>query len=59
MTGPVKIDQVSTKYTISQNGKYLDFCVQYLLSVNCETLAIKLCFDGENVTSIALADDYL
>ena len=57
VTGPARIDQVSTKYTISQNGKYLEFYVQYLLSVNCETLAIKLCFNGENFTSIALADD--
>ena len=45
------------KKTISQNGKYLEVCVQYLPSVNCETLAIKLWFDGENFTSIALADD--
>ena len=57
VTGPAKMDQVDTKYTISQNGKYLEFCVQYLPSVNCETLAIKLWFDGENFTSIALADD--
>ena len=57
VTGPVKTDQVGTKYTISQNGKYFEFCVQYLLSVNCKTLAIKLCCDGENFTSIALADD--
>ena len=30
MTGPDKRDQVGTKYTISQNSKYLEFCVQSL-----------------------------
>ena len=34
VTGPVKRDQVGTKYIISQNGIYLEFYVQYLLSVN-------------------------
>ena len=50
------------KYTTSQNGKYLEFCVQYLLSINKyytqrKLLAIKLFIDGKNFTSIALADE--
>ena len=57
VTGPVKRDQVGTKYIISKHGKYPEFCVQYLLSVSCKMLAIKLFFDGEYFTSIALADD--
>ena len=57
VTGPAKRNQVGTKYIISQNGKYLEFCVQYLLSISCKLLAIELFFDGENFTSISLADD--
>ena len=56
MTGPAKRDQVGTKYTISHNGKYLEFCAHYLLSVSSKVLPIKLCIDGKNVTSVALAD---
>ena len=56
VTGPAKRDQVGTKYTISLNGKYLEFCVQYLVSVSCTTLPIKLCFDGKIFTLIAVAD---
>ena len=33
VTGPAKRDQVDTKYTTSQSGTYLEFCVQYLHSV--------------------------
>ena len=47
MTGPVKRDQVGTKYTISQNGTYLEFCVQYSLSVSCEMFPMKLLIDGK------------
>ena len=50
-------DQVGTKYTISQNGTYLEFCVQYLLSVSCKILPIKLLIDIQYFTYIALADD--
>ena len=56
MTGPAKRDQVGTKYTISQNGIYLEFCVQYLLSVNCKILLMKLLIDAKNFTYIALVD---
>ena len=56
VTGPAKRDQVGTKNTISQNGTYLEFCVQYLLSVSCRMLPVKLLIDGTNVTDIALAD---
>ena len=35
VTGPAKRDQVGTKYTISQHDTYLEYCVQYLLSVSC------------------------
>ena len=37
----IKCDQASekghvgTKYTISHNGTYLEFCIQNLLSVSC------------------------
>ena len=53
VTGPAKRVQVGTKYTISQNGKYLEVCVQYLVS---KMLPIKLYIDGKNFTSIALGD---
>ena len=52
VTGPAKMKQVGTKYTISQNDKYLAFYVQYLLSANCKMFPIKFCIDGKNVTSI-------
>ena len=55
VTGPAKRDQVGTKYTISQNGTYLEFYVQYLLSISCKMLLIKLLIDGQNFTYIALA----
>ena len=35
------------KYTISQNGKCLEFFVQYLLSVSCKMLPIKCFIDGK------------
>ena len=56
VTRPAKTDQVGTKYTISQNGKYLEFCVQYLLSVSYKRLRITLCIDGKTFTSTAFAD---
>ena len=56
VTVPAKRDQVGTKYTISQNGKYLDGCVHHLVSVNCKMLSIKLYIDGKNFISIALGD---
>ena len=46
VTGPDKRDQVGTKYTKSQNSKYLEFCVQYLVSVSCNLLPIKLFIYG-------------
>ena len=54
VTRPAKRDQVGTKYTISQNGTYLEFCVKCLHSVSCTMLPMKLCVDGENYTYIAL-----
>ena len=56
VTGPVKRDQVGTKNTTSQNGTYIEFCVQYLLSVSCRMLPMKLIMNGTNFTYIALAD---
>ena len=56
VTGPAKRDQVGTKYTISQIGTYLEFCVQYLISVSCTMLPMTLFIDGKNFTYIALAD---
>ena len=56
MTRPAKRDQVGTKYTISQNGTYLELCVQYLLSVSCKMLPMKLLIDGKKFTYIALGD---
>ena len=56
VTGPAKRDQVGTRYTISQNGTYLEFWVQYLLSVDCKMLLMKLFIDGKNFTYIASAD---
>ena len=52
VTGPVKRDQIGTRYIILQNNKYLEVCVQYLLSVICKMLSIKLFIDGENLTLI-------
>ena len=51
-----KRDQVGTKNTTSQNGTYLEFCVQCLLSVSCRMFPVKLLIDGTNLTCIALAD---
>ena len=59
VTGPAKRDQVGTKYTNSHNGKYIEFCVQYLLSVSCKMLPMKLLTDGKNFTYIALVDHKL
>ena len=56
VTGPAKRDQVGTRYTIPQNNTYHEFWVQYLLSVNCKMLLMKLFMDGENFTYIASAD---
>ena len=54
--GPVKRDQVGTEHTISQNNTYLEYCVQYLLSVSCIMLPMELLIDGKKFTYIALAD---
>ena len=48
VTGPVKRDQVGTKYTLSQNCKYLESFVHYLLSVSCNICHIKLSIGGQN-----------
>ena len=56
VTGPAKRVQVGTKHTVSQNGTYLDFCVQYFLSVRIKMLPMKLLIDSKNVISISLAD---
>ena len=56
VTGPAKKDQVGTKYTISENHKYLTFCVQHLLFVSYKMLPIKLFVDDKNFISMALAD---
>ena len=58
MTGPAKRDQVGTKHTNSHNGTYLEFCVQYLLSVSCKMLPMKLLADDKDFTynNIALVD---
>ena len=56
VTGPAKRDQVGTKYIISQNGTYLEFCVQYLFSVSCRMLLMQLLIDCKKFTYIALAD---
>ena len=55
VTGPAKRDQVGTKYTTSQNGTYLEFCVEYLHSVSCAMLPMKFCIDVENCMYIAFA----
>ena len=39
------------------NSKYLEFCVQYLLSVSCNMFPIQLSIDRENFTSMASADN--
>ena len=44
---------VGTKYTISQNDKFLEFFAQYLLLLSSKMLPIKVCIDGEHFTSIA------
>ena len=43
MTGPKKRDRVGTKYTISQNRKYL-------LSISFKMLPNKLFIDGKSFT---------
>ena len=48
VTGPAKRDHVGTKYTISQNGTYLEFCVQHLISVSCKMLPMKLLISSKN-----------
>ena len=54
VTGPAKRDQVGTKYTISQNGTFVECCVQYLHSLRCTMLPMKLSIDGENCTYTGL-----
>ena len=54
VTRPANRDQVGTKYTVSQNGTYLEFCVQKLFSLNCKLLPMKLFIDGQKFTYIAL-----
>ena len=56
VTGPAKRDQVGTKYIISQNGIYLELRVQYLLSVRCKMLPLKVFMYGKIFTYIDLAD---
>ena len=51
-----KKDQVGAKYIISQNDTYLEYCVQYLLSVHCIMLPVELLIHGKNFTYIASAD---
>ena len=57
VTRQTKRDQVGTKYTISQNGTYLEFCVEYLLSVSCKMLPMKLLIDGKIFTYITIVDN--
>ena len=57
VTKPAKgTKYINTKYIISQNCTYHELCVQYLLSVSCKVLPMKLFIDGKHVTNIALAD---
>ena len=56
VTGPAKRDQVGTKYTILQNGTYLEFYVQYLLAVSCKMLPMKLSVDSKGFTYMAIGD---
>ena len=56
VTGPAKRDQMGTKYIISQNSRYREFFVQYLLSVSCKLLPMTLFIYGKNFASIVLAD---
>ena len=58
VTGPAKRDQVGTKYIISHNGKYLDVCVYYLVSVNCKIFPITLYMDDKNFILIATGNSY-
>ena len=50
MTGVAKRDQVGTQYILLQNGKYLEFCVQYYFSLSCKILPIELFIDGKKLT---------
>ena len=59
MTGPAIKDQVGTKYTESQNHKYLKFCVQYLLSSSFPLLPIKWFNGDKNLTSMATNEHWL
>ena len=49
MTRPSKRDQVSIKYTLLQNGTYVELCIQYLHSAasSCKILLIELFIDGK------------
>ena len=42
----------------AQNGKYLELCVQYLLSVSFKTSLIKVLNDGKTLSSVASANIY-
>ena len=50
MSGAAKRDQVGTQYILLQNGKYLEFCVQYYFSLSCKILPIELFIDGKKLT---------
>ena len=54
MTGAAKRDQVGTKYILLQNGKYLEFCVQYYFSLSCKILPIELFIDGKNLSYLSV-----
>ena len=56
VTGTAKRDQVVTKYILSQNGTYLEFCVKYLLSVSCKMLPMTCLIDSKNFSCVALED---
>ena len=47
VTGTAKRDQVGTKYTVSQNHKYLELRIQHLHSLSCKMLPIKLFIDAK------------
>ena len=47
VTSTAKRDQVGTKYTVSQNHKYLELRIQHLHSLSCKMLPIKLFIDAK------------
>ena len=52
VTGPAKINHVSTNYTELYFRKYLPFRMQYSISVSCRRKPIKFCSSDEDFVAV-------